>query len=525
MKRSAIRPLARVAAACAVAAIAGTALATLAPVVSDTYVTNASSATNGTAVNLQVSPNDSALIRFNLGTLPAGTAGVDVERANLVIWLNKVSSGPGTVELRVIASPWHEATVNYHTRPGEGAAVPNSAVALTPSNGYQYLVFDVTNEVRAWLDAPGSDHGFMLKAVTTAPFQALFDSKENVGIPAMLDITLLSGGVAGPAGPPGPAGPQGPIGLTGPQGPAGTAGATGPAGAQGATGPAGPQGAPGTDGRTILSGATSPSPGDGVDGDFYLHTATSTLFGPKSAGAWPATGMSLTGPAGPQGPVGATGPQGAPGPQGATGAIGATGTQGPQGPAGPQGATGATGAQGPQGPAGPQGPMGPPSSCVVDLDNVFVPFCWHQLIGQWTLTNGEGIVARVASFTNTLVLRPGEQVNRQPVFITGLSQLFFLTSDCAGSVGYISGSSVIFTAGNGIATFDTPPAVNTTANVSFWRHDMATAPTANLQPVSVRSPTGVCSTPSSPLAPVTSAIRVNKGASLTFLNAMWPVTP
>jgi hypothetical protein len=55
----------------------------------------------------------------------------------------------------------------------------------------------------------------------------------------------------------------------------------------------GDTGAAGTDGRTILSGAVDPTT-EGADGDFYINTATSTLFGPKASGTWPA-GVSLIG--------------------------------------------------------------------------------------------------------------------------------------------------------------------------------------------------------------------------------------
>lgn len=108
-------------------------------------------------------------------------------------------------------------------------------------------------------------------------------------------------------GPVGPAGPQGATGAQGPQGIQGVAGATG------ATGPAG------ADGKTLLNGMVDPTAGIGVDGDFYTNTATSTFFGPKAAGAWPA-GVSIVGPAG---ATGATGPTG---PTGATGATGPAGT-------------------------------------------------------------------------------------------------------------------------------------------------------------------------------------------------------
>jgi hypothetical protein len=134
-------------------------------------------------------------------------------------------------------------------------------------------------------------------------------------------------GPQGPQGLTGATGPQGPIGLTGdtgPQGPTGLTGDTGPQGPQGpigATGPQGPTGLTGANGKTILNGTTNPGTSQGTDGDFYLNRTTSTLFGPKASGVWPA-GVSLIGPQGPTGATGATGP------------AGATGATGPQGPSG-----------------------------------------------------------------------------------------------------------------------------------------------------------------------------------------------
>ncbi|PYF71474.1 beta strand repeat-containing protein [Pedobacter nutrimenti] len=50
--------------------------------------------------------------------------------------------------------------------------------------------------------------------------------------------------------------------------------------------------------NTILNGSTAPGAGIGSNGDFYLNTATSTLYGPKTAGSWPANGTVLVGPKG-----------------------------------------------------------------------------------------------------------------------------------------------------------------------------------------------------------------------------------
>ncbi len=78
------------------------------------------------------------------------------------------------------------------------------------------------------------------------------------------------------------------------------------------TAPAGCPGPQGAAGNAILNGTTAP-PADtlGAVGDFYLDTATGTLYGPKTSIGWPSTGTSLVGT---QGPAGATGPQGPAGP-------------------------------------------------------------------------------------------------------------------------------------------------------------------------------------------------------------------
>jgi uncharacterized protein YjbI with pentapeptide repeats len=53
-----------------------------------------------------------------------------------------------------------------------------------------------------------------------------------------------------------------------------------------------------------LSGTGTPTATVGTTKDFYLDTTTEMLYGPKTGGAWPATGTSLVGPTGPAGPSG-----------------------------------------------------------------------------------------------------------------------------------------------------------------------------------------------------------------------------
>jgi hypothetical protein len=45
----------------------------------------------------------------------------------------------------------------------------------------------------------------------------------------------------------------------------------------------------------LISGTGPPAAGSGSDGDFYLDTANQILFGPKTAGVWPASAVALGG--------------------------------------------------------------------------------------------------------------------------------------------------------------------------------------------------------------------------------------
>ena len=108
-----------------------------------------------------------------------------------------------------------------------------------------------------------------------------------------------------------------------------------------------------TKASTLRYGAGAPTTSTtGNQGDFYLDTNTTTLYGPKPgiSDPFPTPGVSLIGPQGPEGPEGPAsevpGPRGPEGPEGPVST-----TPGPQGPKGEDSEV-----PGPQGPAGPEGP-------------------------------------------------------------------------------------------------------------------------------------------------------------------------
>lgn len=177
----------------------------------------------------------------------------------------------------------------------------------------------------------------LVVALTGTAFAALpgLNSKQKKEVK---NIAKQFPGAPGAPGAPGPAGPTGPQGAQGPAG-NGTPGENGKTVLNGSTVPAvglgttgdfyiktgaspeifgpktavwgsgiplkGTNGAPGAAGKTILNGTGVPAPALGEEGDFYLDTAATKLYGPKTAGAW-GSGVSLIGAQGPEGNIKAT---------------------------------------------------------------------------------------------------------------------------------------------------------------------------------------------------------------------------
>lgn len=297
----------------------------------------------GALSNLYVASGHTAFLQFDLSTLPAGTTSVQVSRATLMVFVNRVNTA-GSVTVAPVTASWGEYSVTSATAPAIGGSMGTLPVSMAG----QFVSVDVTAQVQAWLNTPASNNGL---ALTSGGADVLFDSKENdeTSHGARLDITLVNQGPQGIQGIPGATGATGPIGPIGPVGPQGIQGIQGPVGATGATGPAGPAGATGTFSFAAnYATATAYTEGQVVfcatacstNGSSYISLVNgNTGFDPPTSSAqWALIAEA-----------------GAPGTPGATGATGATG---PQGPAGSTGATGATGPIGPQGPAGPTGATG-----------------------------------------------------------------------------------------------------------------------------------------------------------------------
>ena len=219
----------------AVAAIVGSlpvpAAAVLARLTDDAHVSMSARASNfGSAPTLLVQgPGPTAAqtyLRFDLTTLPAGTLGADVVRAQLWLWVSRVARG-GMLDVHSVGGAWSEELLTGANAPGPGRDEV-IGIPVAPQDRYGFLMVDVTAVVREWLDGALENHGLTLSA-NAAGLSVEFDSKENTGTShePRLEIILGAVGPSGPPGPAGPPGPPGPPGVAGPVGPPGPPGAAG----------------------------------------------------------------------------------------------------------------------------------------------------------------------------------------------------------------------------------------------------------------------------------------------------------
>jgi hypothetical protein len=224
-----------VAAAALMVLSAATAHATDGVVVADAYVNSTHASVNyGSLSNLYVSGSGTALIKFDLSSLPAGTTASQIGAASLKLYVNQVNTS-GLVSVQPIAGSWSESTVTYANY-SSSLTLGTTVASFTPATAQQFIVIDITSLVQSWVTTPSSNNGL---ALTTSAGDIVFDSKENdeTSHAAHLDITVVS---QGPPGPAGSAGAAGAAGAAGPAGPTGPTGPTGPNGPAGDTDPPGP---------------------------------------------------------------------------------------------------------------------------------------------------------------------------------------------------------------------------------------------------------------------------------------------
>ena len=155
----------------------------------DAYIDSTSSGTNfGSLPGLNVSSTQSALVQFDLSSLPAGVTAPQISKATLRLFANTVYSA-GAVNISEVTSPWTEISVTYATQPSVGAMVA-SGIPITVAN--TFVLVDVTSVVQGWVTSPSTNDGLEITPALASPSTSVvFDSKENVNTSHEAELEIL----------------------------------------------------------------------------------------------------------------------------------------------------------------------------------------------------------------------------------------------------------------------------------------------------------------------------------------------
>ena len=176
------------------------------------YETNDGSTSNGVGDYLfvgRVGPTGGgarrrALVRFDLGTIPAGAT---ITSASLRMNVSKTTNGDQTVNVRRVTADWGEGTSNANSNEGSGAAsttgdatwihrfkatsnwtTPGGDMAGVVSAGnvvggvgpYTWSGTQMVADIQGWLTTPSTNFGWILVGdESTTNTSKRFDSREN----------------------------------------------------------------------------------------------------------------------------------------------------------------------------------------------------------------------------------------------------------------------------------------------------------------------------------------------------------
>lgn len=181
----------------------------------------------GKAQNIKVNRQADGLLLFDLSTMPQATIADDVVKATLYFWVNTVVT-PGYLSISAIDSLWAESSVTSANQPIINAP---EITGISVNKSGDYIPVDITGQVKAWMNNPGSNFGLAIQADQSSQALSILVDAQNNAVTshsAFIDIDLSAKGANGPkgdAGPKGDTGPKGDIGPKGDTGPKGESGA------------------------------------------------------------------------------------------------------------------------------------------------------------------------------------------------------------------------------------------------------------------------------------------------------------
>jgi len=147
------------------------------------------------AKTLTVSGKSTVFLDFQMSS--SGLTSAQVSSARLTLYLAKVTK-PGTLSLSTLTSGFDEGFITA-TAANPTAAAAFGTLAVTPAVNRDFVIVDVTTQVKAWLENPGTEHGFALASDGTLALTLASKEGAASGHPAELEIDLAipDGSIAG----------------------------------------------------------------------------------------------------------------------------------------------------------------------------------------------------------------------------------------------------------------------------------------------------------------------------------------
>ena len=114
-----------------------------------------------------------ALLKFDLSTLPAGTANTNILKATLILYVNTLARS-GTFDVVSVGEAWNEQTVTWAKAP---ALLQMETAGVVPVEG-QFVTVDLTELVKNWVDGTITNNGIAI-VPNASSVNVSFDSKES----------------------------------------------------------------------------------------------------------------------------------------------------------------------------------------------------------------------------------------------------------------------------------------------------------------------------------------------------------
>ncbi len=147
------------------------------------------------AKTLAISSKSSVFIDFGIHF--SGLTANKVASARLTLYLVKVTK-PGTLNFSTLNSAFDEGFATA-TAVNPGVDAPFTNFPIDPTLSHDFIIVDVTDQVKAWLNNPGSEHGLAITG--DGGVSAVIASKEGAasGHPAEveIDVNPSSGPISG----------------------------------------------------------------------------------------------------------------------------------------------------------------------------------------------------------------------------------------------------------------------------------------------------------------------------------------